>query len=70
MFNAYDDLGIRASCSVGAINRPLLDALPFAGEAPASLRATLGGIPRLEVTDYLEICDEAVRTIPRPIRSP
>ena len=61
MFSAYDDLGIRASCSVGAINRPLLDALPFAGEASASVRATLGGVPRLEVTDYLEICDEAVR---------
>ena len=61
MFSAYDDLGIRASCSVGAINRPLLDALPFADEAPASLRAVLGDVPLLEVADYLDICDEAVR---------
>lgn len=61
MFSAYDDLGIRASCSVGAINRPLLDALPFAGDAPASLAALLGDVPRLDVADYLEKCDEAVR---------
>ena len=61
MFSAYDDLGIRASCSVGAINRPLLDALPFVSETSASLKAILGDDPRLEVADYLEICDEAVR---------
>ena len=60
MFGAYDDLGIRASCSVGAINRPLLDALPFANDAPASLGTVLGEDPGLDIADYLEICTEAV----------
>lgn len=61
MFSAYDDLGIRASCSVGAINRPLLDALPFADEAPVSLKTVLEDGPRLEAADFLDVCDEAVR---------
>ena len=61
MFSAYDDLGIRASCSVGAINRPLLDALPFADEAPVSLKPVLEDGPRLDAAEYLDVCDEAVR---------
>ena len=60
MFMAYDDLGIRASCSLGAINRPLFAGLPFISEIPSPLAEETKDVRLPTTEEYLDLCGTAV----------
>jgi 5-methylthioadenosine/S-adenosylhomocysteine deaminase len=60
VFQAYDDVGMRANVSGHIIDRPFLDTIPFAHEmVPADLRAKAGALPPPRMADYLAFCKEA-----------
>lgn len=62
VFDAYDDLGIRANVSGHVINRPYLDTLPYSHEIfPEEVRREFHSVDPPTTESYLEFSEEAVR---------
>ncbi|HWF73164.1 MAG TPA: amidohydrolase family protein [Solirubrobacteraceae bacterium] len=62
VFDAYEQAGIRASCSGNILNRYLTDTIPFANELlPDELLARVHAHPPPTTEDYLEFSREALR---------
>jgi cytosine/adenosine deaminase-related metal-dependent hydrolase len=62
VFEAYDDLGIRANISGHVINKPYLDTLPYTDEIfPDELRREFHSVDPPTTESYLEFSEEAVR---------
>src|SRR5882724_7536220 len=60
VFQAYDDVGMRANVSGHIMDRPFLDTIPFAHEmVPADLRAKVGALATPNPSDYLAFCKAA-----------
>jgi cytosine/adenosine deaminase-related metal-dependent hydrolase len=60
VFQAYEDLGIRASVAGHVVNKPYLDTLPYTDDFPERVRRRFepGELPTTE--DYIEFSEEAV----------
>jgi cytosine/adenosine deaminase-related metal-dependent hydrolase len=62
VFQAYDDLGIRAGVSGHVIDKPYLDTLPYTEEIfPEELRREFHSIEPPTAESYLEFSEEVVR---------
>jgi len=62
VFDAYDELGIRANVSGHVINKPYLDTLPYTDEIfPDELRREFHSVDPPTTESYLEFSEEAVR---------
>jgi 5-methylthioadenosine/S-adenosylhomocysteine deaminase len=62
VFDAYDDLGIRANVSGHVINKPYLDTLPYSDEIfPEEVRRDFHSVDPPTTQSYLEFSEEAVR---------
>ncbi|MFI6426410.1 amidohydrolase family protein [Promicromonospora sp. NPDC050880] len=62
VFDAYDEVGIRANISGHVINRPFVDTLPFASDLlPADLVAQVRAQPVLTAQEYLDYSRAAIR---------
>ncbi len=62
VFRAYDDLGMRASCSGHFMDRHYLDTLPYAREMlPAELVAEIDNSPPPSATAFLDFATDALR---------
>jgi guanine deaminase len=62
IFQAYDDIGIRALVGFAMVNRPVVDTFPFVEQSfPAELLATLRATPVPSAEHYLSLCRELVR---------
>jgi 5-methylthioadenosine/S-adenosylhomocysteine deaminase len=60
VFQAYDDVGLRANVSGHIMDRPFLDSIPFAHEMlPADLRAKADALATPALGDYLAFCKAA-----------
>jgi len=65
VFQAYDDVGMRANVSGHIMDRPFLDTIPFAHEMlPADLRAKAGALATPGLSDYLAFCKAAASPLP------
>jgi 5-methylthioadenosine/S-adenosylhomocysteine deaminase len=62
VFDAYEEIGIRASCSGNIVNKPFVDTLPFVEETlPADLLARVRAMPVPSTEDYLEFSRQALQ---------
>jgi 5-methylthioadenosine/S-adenosylhomocysteine deaminase len=62
VFDAYDDLGIRANVSGHVINKPYLDTLPYTEEIfPEEMRREFHSVDPPTTESYIEFSEEAVR---------
>ena len=61
LFQAYDDVGLRATISGHVVNRPFLDTIPFARDfAPADVQARADAGTPMAAKDWLAICKDAL----------
>lgn len=61
VFDAYEEIGIRASCSGNIVNKPFVDTLPFVDEVlPPELLAEVRAMPVPSTEDYLAFSREAL----------
>lgn len=61
VFQAYDDVGIRANVSGHIINRPFTDTIPFTNEMlPEALHAQVRDLPVRTTDEYLAFAKEAL----------
>lgn len=61
VFQAYDDVGIRANVSGHIINRPFTDTIPFTEEfLPDELKSQVRQLPMPTTEDYLALTKEAL----------
>lgn len=59
VFQAYEDVGLRALVGFAMMNRPVVDNFPFVKEVfPESLLAQLRALPRPTEAEYLGLCAE------------
>jgi 5-methylthioadenosine/S-adenosylhomocysteine deaminase len=62
VFDAYEEVGIRAGVSGAVINKPYLDTLPYTDEIfPEELRREFHSVDPPTTESYLEFAEEAVR---------
>lgn len=62
VFDAYERLGIRATCSGNIVNRVFTDTIPFADEVlPDELLAQVRAVRPPTTEDYMEFSREALR---------
>jgi 5-methylthioadenosine/S-adenosylhomocysteine deaminase len=62
VFQAYEDVGVRALVGFAMMDRALVDSFPHADALPADLRERLRAAPRPAPGDYLGLVRELVRT--------
>lgn len=66
VFDAYDEIGIRASCSGNIVNKPYIDSIPFADEVlPADLLARARERRPRSTEEYLAFSRAALRRYDR-----
>jgi 5-methylthioadenosine/S-adenosylhomocysteine deaminase len=60
VFQAYEDVGLRATISGHVVDRPFLDTIPFAREfVPASLAAEADALGAADGAAWLDLCRDA-----------
>jgi len=63
VFQAYDDIGIRALVGFAMMNRPIVDNFPFAEELfPADLLARMRALKPAPEAEFKAVCDELAQT--------
>jgi 5-methylthioadenosine/S-adenosylhomocysteine deaminase len=63
VFQAYEDVGLRATISGHVLDRPFLDTLPFTeAEVPGELRAKAEALGTADREAYLDLCRHAFAT--------
>ena len=63
VFQAYDDIGIRALVGFAMMNRPIVDNFPFADEVfPADMLARMRALKPAPEADFAALCGELART--------
>src|SRR6185436_7881687 len=61
VFQAYEDLGIRANCSGHIINKVFTDTIPYANEVlPQELQDEVRKIPVPSTKDFLDFARDAI----------
>lgn len=64
VFQAYEDVGLRATISGHIVDRPFLDTIPFARElVPAALQAEADALGTADGALWLERCRHALATL-------
>lgn len=64
VFQAYEDVGLRATISGHIVDRPFLDTIPFARElVPAQLQAEADALGTADGARWLELCRHALGTL-------
>lgn len=62
VFDAYTDIGMRATVSGHIIDRNFLDTIPFTGRfVPAELRERVAKMPPPRADDYIAFCKQAIQ---------
>ena len=61
IFNAYEQIGIRANCSGNVINRPFMETIPYADRfLPSEMHELFSASPLPTADDYIAYATEAV----------